>query len=151
MTLFLDTTALLARHVAGPDHGFARRVTAGDAEWCLSALALSEAIVVAGRAADPAQAALLERALRDDWDRCWVVPVDEACLDRAAQLGRAHPLRVADAIHLAAADRLPRPLSYITFDAHQIPVAMALGLDVVSPPTPPATQRAGRHPSGMVE
>ena len=54
------------------------------------------------------------------------------CLDRAAELARAHPLRIVDAIHLAAADRLPRPVTYATFDDHQIPVALALGFDVVS-------------------
>jgi glyoxylase-like metal-dependent hydrolase (beta-lactamase superfamily II) len=36
------------------------------------------------------------------------------------------------AIHLAAADRLPRPVGFITFDPQQIPVALGLGFDVVS-------------------
>jgi hypothetical protein len=39
---------------------------------------------------------------------------------------------MSDAIHLAAADRLPRPLSFVTFDASQIPVALSMGFDVVS-------------------
>ena len=38
-----------------------------------------------------------------------------------------------DAIHLAAADRLPRPLTYATFDRRQIPAAAALGFEVVAP------------------
>jgi hypothetical protein len=37
-----------------------------------------------------------------------------------------------DALHLAAADRLPRPLTYLTFDPGQIPVALALGFEVAS-------------------
>jgi hypothetical protein len=41
-------------------------------------------------------------------------------------------VRTVDAIHLAAADRLPRPTTYLTFDPGQIPVAMALGYDVTS-------------------
>ena len=45
---------------------------------------------------------------------------------------RAQPLRLADALHLAAADRLPRPLRYVTFDPAQIPVAISLGFDVES-------------------
>ena len=70
--------------------------------------------------------------MRDDWERIHVVPIDQTCLDRAAELGRIHPVRSVDAIHLAAADRLPRPLKYCTFDPRQIPVALALGFDVVS-------------------
>jgi hypothetical protein len=45
---------------------------------------------------------------------------------------REQPLRLSDALHLAAADRLPRPLQFVTFDPGQIPVAMSLGFDVVS-------------------
>lgn len=74
----------------------------------------------------------LRHALHDDWDRVNVVPVDQRCLDRAADLARQQPLRTIDAIHLAAADRLPRPLRYCTFDPRQIGVALALGLEVVS-------------------
>ena len=38
-----------------------------------------------------------------------------------------------DAIHLAAADRLPRPVRYLTLDRHQIPAAAGLGFDLVAP------------------
>jgi hypothetical protein len=41
-------------------------------------------------------------------------------------------VRTVDAIHLAAADRLPRPVTFCTFDPRQIPVALSLGFDVVS-------------------
>ena len=61
-----------------------------------------------------------------------VVPVDQRCLDDAAALLRDQPLRLADALHLAAASRLPRPLTFVTFDPAQIPVALSLGFDVVS-------------------
>ena len=74
----------------------------------------------------------LEDAVRLDWDRLAVVPVDGACLDRAVDLARAQPLRLSDALHLAAADRLPRPVRFLTFDAGQIPVALSLGFDVIS-------------------
>jgi predicted nucleic acid-binding protein len=74
----------------------------------------------------------LEDLVRLTWDRLAVVPVDQRCLDRAAALMREQPLRLSDALHLAAADRLPRPVRFVTFDAAQIPVALALGYDVVS-------------------
>lgn len=73
----------------------------------------------------------LRRALRDDWERIHRIPVDGTCLERAAELGRTQPLRTVDAIHLAAADRLPKPTSFATFDPAQIPVALALGFDVL--------------------
>jgi hypothetical protein len=61
-----------------------------------------------------------------------VVPLDALCLERAAELATQHPLRLVDAIHLAAADRLPPPVTFATFDDHQIPVALALGFEIVS-------------------
>lgn len=132
MTLFLDTTALLARFLDGPARQVALEAMATDRSWCASALALSEALMLADRLGDdPARADELRRALRDDWERIHVVPVDALCLDRAAELGRTRPLRTIDAIHLAAADRLPTPVTFATFDPAQIPVALALGFEVV--------------------
>ena len=60
-------------------------------------------------------------------------PTFRSILDRATALMREQPLRLADALHLAAADLLPRPLRYVTLDPAQIPVALALGFDVDSP------------------
>jgi hypothetical protein len=45
---------------------------------------------------------------------------------------RQQPLHISDAIHLAAATRLPKPVKFVTFDPAQIPVAMSLGFEVVS-------------------
>jgi predicted nucleic acid-binding protein len=74
----------------------------------------------------------LEDAIRHTWDYVAVVPVDQRCLDEAAILVRQQPLHISDAIHLAAATRLPKPIKYVTFDPAQIPVALSLGFDVVS-------------------
>ncbi len=133
MTLFLDTTALLARFLEGPARDVVLRAMTADGDWCASALALSEALMLVDRLGDdPGRTDDLRRAIRDDWERVHVVPVDQRCLDRAAELGRTQPVRTVDAIHLAAADRLPRPLTYATFDPGQIPVAMSLGYEIVS-------------------
>jgi predicted nucleic acid-binding protein len=69
---------------------------------------------------------------REDWDRIAVIPLDERCLARSVEIGSNFQLQTVDALHLAAADRLPRPLTYLTFDSHQIPAALSLGFDVVS-------------------
>ena len=133
MTIALDTTALLARYLEGPTRSVILDAMARDGDWCASAMVLSEALMLIDRIGDdPARSDQLRRALRDDWERVAVVPVDQRCLDRAAELGRTQPLRTVDAIHLAAADRLPRPTTFATFDPAQIPVAMGLGFEVVS-------------------
>jgi predicted nucleic acid-binding protein len=133
MTLALDTSALLGRYLSGPHLRIVHEAMAEDADWCASALARAEALGMVERVCDvPADGDRIRRALTDDWERVHVVPVDQACLDRATELTRTHPLRTVDALHLAAADRLPRPLRFVTFDPRQIPVAIDLGFDVVS-------------------
>jgi predicted nucleic acid-binding protein len=132
MTLFLDASALVARSIDFPGRAAVDDACAADRDWCASALALPEALALAERLNDDdVERDQLRRALRTDWERLAVVPVDTPCLERAAELARAHPLRLVDAIHLAAADRLPRPVTYATFDDHHIPVALALGFTVV--------------------
>ncbi len=131
--LALDSSALLARYVGGPARAVVLDAMAADGDWCASALALSEVVMLAERAATlESERDAIRRAVRDDWERINVVPIDQLCLDRAAEIGRTQPVRTVDAIHLAAADRLPRPVTYCTFDPRQIPVALALGFNVVS-------------------
>ena len=104
-----------------------------DPTWCASALALTEALPAIDRLTDEAiLRADLEDAIRLTWDHVHVVPIDQRCLDRAANLSRLQPVRLTDAVHLAAAERLPRPVSFVTFDPAQIGVALAMGFEVVS-------------------
>jgi predicted nucleic acid-binding protein len=136
VTVFLDTSAIVRRYVHAPGRGLVLDAMAADADWCASALCRSEALLALHRlAVAPSQAARTWSRLRDDWDAFVVVPVDDRCLAHAVELGATYALRTVDAIHLAAADRLPRPASFVTFDRHQIPAAAALGFDVISPQT----------------
>lgn len=131
MTVFFDTSAVVALHVESAVRRHALDALAP--ATCVSALALTEALaLIAKLTGDAVLQADLEDALRLQWDRYAVVPLDQRCLDRAARLMRDQPLRLADALHLAAADRLPRPVTFVTFDPAQIPVALSLGFDVVS-------------------
>jgi predicted nucleic acid-binding protein len=131
VTLALDTSALLARYLEGPARTNVIDAMGADGDWCASALALTEALMLVDRLGDdPARTDALRRAMRDDWERIHVVPLDAMCLERAAELGRTQPLRTVDALHLAAADRLPPPVTFATFDPGQIPVALALGFVV---------------------
>ena len=133
MTVALDTSALLALAVDGTQRAVVLDTLHGDEVWCASALALTEALPAIDRLTDePITRADLEDSIRLTWDHVHVVPIDQRCLDRAASLSRLQPVRLTDAIHFAAAERLPGPVRFITFDPAQIGVALGLGLDVVS-------------------
>jgi len=133
VTLYLDTSAIVIRHLDVPGRRIAVDSLADDLDWCTSAISLAEALALIDRLTDEQVLRQdLEDLVRLDWDRFAVVPVDQLCLDRAAAFARAQPVRLVDAIHLAAADRLPRPVTFVTFDPAQIPVALSLGFDVVS-------------------
>jgi hypothetical protein len=133
MTLYLDASALVAAHLDTPARQVVLDAMAADADWCSSGLTLMESLALIDRVLDqPVLRSDLEDLVRLTWDRVAIVPVDQRCLDRAATLMREQPLRLSDALHLAAADRLPRPVQFVTFDPGQIPVAMSLGFDVVS-------------------
>lgn len=133
MTIFLDSSALVAAVIEGRGRSVVLESLEADTDWCASALAFTEALALLPRLSDePVLQDDMEDSLRLLWDRVAVVPVDQLCLDRAAQIAREQPVRIGDAIHLAAADRLPRPLQFVTFDSAQIPVALSMGFDVVS-------------------
>jgi uncharacterized protein len=136
MALFLDTSALVRRYVRAPGRELVAAAMADDDHWCASALCRSETLLALHRlAVTPSQHERMWGRLRDDWDGFFVVPVDDRCLAQAIELGATYGLRTVDAVHLAAADRLPRPARYATFDRRQIPAAAALGFEVISPET----------------
>jgi len=133
VTLYLDASALVAAQVATPARVVVLAAMDADPRWCTSALSLTEALAMVDRLLEePVVRQDLEDQLRLLWDRLWVIPLDQRCLDRAADLAREQPVRLADALHLAAADRLPRPVQFVTLDPAHIPVALSLGFDVVS-------------------
>lgn len=134
MTVYLDASALVMAHLEQPARATVLDAMADDPEWCTSGLTLVESLALIDRVVDePILRSDLEDLVRLTWDRIAVVPIDQRCLDRAAALMREQPLRLSDALHLAAADRLPRPVRFVTVDPAQIPVALSLGFDVVSP------------------
>ena len=133
MTVVLDTSALIALHISGPGRTITHDALKSDPHWCASAIALTEALAVIDRLTEePILRHDLEDAIRHTWDYIAVVPLDQRCLDDASHLIREQPLHISDALHLSAAQRLPQPLSFVTFDPAQIPVALSLGFEVVS-------------------
>ena len=135
--LAIDTSALLRRYVPDPHRSLVLGAMAEADVWCAAELTRTEVLLALHRMAmAPFQHEDLWRSARADWDAFHVVPVDGRCLSHAADIGARFGLRLTDAIHLAAADRLPRPLRYLTFDPRQIPAAAELGFEVLTPLDP---------------
>ena len=77
MTLFLDSSGLVARHIDFPGRAVVLDACAAEPDWCASVLALTESLVLAERLSDDTtERDALRRALRTDWERLAVVPVD---------------------------------------------------------------------------
>jgi predicted nucleic acid-binding protein len=134
MTLYVDTSALVRRYLHDRHRAVVLDAMTDDDAWCASSLARTETQLALHRASVSArQQAELWRTLRDEWEAFWVVPLDDRCMARAVEVGATYGVRLVDAIHLAAADRLPHPVRYLTFERQQIPAAVALGFEVISP------------------
>ena len=134
MFLALDPSALIQRYTGGPHSAVVNTAMAAADGWAISDLARAELLMALHRIApDPRCADALTAAARADVDAMFVVPIDERTLGRALELGTLFGLRTVDAVHLAALDRLPRPLGLATLDARQIPAAVSLAMEVVTP------------------
>ena len=134
MTLVVDSSALVLRYVAHPYRSVLTSAMEADPAWFASQLTRTELLIALHRLAGSKSAARdLSAAARADWDAFHVIPIDDLCLATAVEIGSDFGLRTVDAIQLAAADRLPRPVSFATLDHNQIPAAAALGFDLISP------------------
>jgi predicted nucleic acid-binding protein len=129
--LFLDTSALLKRYVEEPGTDLVLRRMDEDRQWAVSAVARTEAEITLCRLGfGPGESEEVWRRLREDWERCHVIPVDPACLGRAVEIGCRYEVRTLDALHLAAAVRLPQPMVILTFDGRQANAARSMDLAV---------------------
>ncbi|MGB0737264.1 MAG: type II toxin-antitoxin system VapC family toxin [Ilumatobacteraceae bacterium] len=132
--LALDSTAVLSLCVDHPHRDPLVDLFMDSEVVSASALALTEVLAGIDRITDSSiDRGDLEDEVRLLWDQVHVVPIDTACLEDAAVLLRQRPLRLSDAIHLSAAVRLGRGLTWATHDPVQIAVAEGLGLGVWSP------------------
>lgn len=132
--LALDPSALLQRYTGGPHRRLINDAMTSADIWAISDLARAELLMALHRSApDRYTAADLAAAARADIDAMTVVPIDERCLGRAVEVGMLYGLTTVDAVHLAALDRLPRPVRFATLDFRQIPAAVALDFEVITP------------------
>lgn len=134
MILALDPSALIQRYTGGPHSAVVNTAMAEADAWAISDLARAELLMALHRVApDPRTASDLTAAARADVDAMVVVPIDDRALGRAVEIGTLYGLRTVDAVHLAALDRLPRPLGLATLDARQMSAAVSLEIEVVTP------------------
>ncbi|MGI9598811.1 MAG: type II toxin-antitoxin system VapC family toxin [Acidimicrobiales bacterium] len=134
MELVLDTSALLCRYLPDARRRYVADVMAEHDSWVVSALARTEVLLALHQAAgEPERHRTLWDSVGRDWNLFWEVPLDARCMARTTEVGARYGLSVANAIHLAAADRLPRPVEFLTLDRRQIPAAADLGFHVRSP------------------
>jgi predicted nucleic acid-binding protein len=130
--LAIDSTGWLARFIESDAHQPTVTAMSASSAWFASDLVLTESLVAIDRLGlRSEQRTRIENSMRLAWDRVHRIPVDARCLQRASEIARAHPVKLIDALHLAAADRVPRPTRFLTHEPAQIPVAMALGFEVV--------------------
>ncbi len=130
--IFLDSSALLKRYREEPGSAFVDDVLGQDLDWAASELARSEVgISICRRMEEGPERMRILQQLGDDWRFVLAVPIDSDCLLLAHQIGCEHGVRTLDAIHLAAAKRIPGDTRFLTFDERQKSAAAALGLPVI--------------------
>jgi predicted nucleic acid-binding protein len=132
VTLYADSSALIKRYVAEEDSDQAEAVLLADPEWVTGRHTLVEVRLALHRRLGEAERTVASVAFDRDWQRTFVVSLDDAVCRRAAELGVATGARSLDALHLAAAERVGgRTIPIITFDVRLATAARALGFGVI--------------------
>lgn len=132
MTLYTDSSALIKRYIAEDDSDAAESVLLSDAEWVTGRHTFVEVMLAIHRRVGEAERATASAAFERDWERTFIVALDEAVCRRAAELGITTGARSLDALHLAAAERAGgRSLPIVTFDIRLGHAARSLGFSVI--------------------
>ena len=134
--LFLDTSALLRRYVAGPGRLLVLEAMDEADHWVATSLSRTETLLALQQLAlSPVHLNELWASVRGEWDAFWEVPIDQRALNTAVELGGRFGLGTVDALQIACASRLPRPASFCTFERQQMSAAVELGFQVIAPAT----------------
>ena len=132
MTLYLDSSAFIKRYVVEENRDTVEALLLADPEWVTARHTLVEVVVALHQRLDERDWSVAREAFDRDWDRTYVVALDEGVCRRAAELGVAARVRTLDALHLAAADRAGgRSIPIVTFDVRLGVAARALGFSVI--------------------
>jgi uncharacterized protein len=131
VTLYVDSSALIKRYVDEDDSDAAEAILLSDPEWVTAQVAYVEIRLALQRRLDERVRPAAIDAFERDWQRTFLVALDDVTCRRAAELGAATDARALDAIHLAAAERAGgRSIPLVTFDVRLSRAARALGFSV---------------------
>lgn len=132
MTVYVDSSAQIKRYVAEEGSDLADAVLLADTEWVTGRHTLVEVLLAIRRRLGDDERVVAVTAFERDWERTFVVALDETACRRAAEFGIATGARSLDALHLASADRAGgRSLPIVTFDVRLGLAARALGFSVI--------------------
>lgn len=132
MTIYVDSSALVKRYVAESESDAAEAILLADTDWVTGRHTFVEISLAIHRRLGDAERQHAAAAFDRDWQRTFVVALDEVVCRRAAELGIATGCRSLDALHLAAAERAGgRSMAIVTFDVRLGMAARSLGFPVV--------------------
>ena len=141
MILFLDTSALVKLYIAEPGSARMREAAGRGEPVAVSVLAFAEIHAAFARrrreelVTDP-ELEQLRLDFANDWEELKQIPVGTAVLKLVPRLCESHPLRGADAVHLASALLLHQEGLEVLFacsDRHLLGAAAAEGLATFNP------------------
>jgi predicted nucleic acid-binding protein len=134
VSLYLDSSAILAALLDQPEGAAARATMLADADWYTARHTLVEVRRNLARLLAPEDLGPAREAFHADWSRMHVIELDEVTCADAVRIAEETGARTLDALHLAAALRLGGgELRVLTFDRHQARAAQALGQAVTDP------------------
>ena len=137
MILYLDSSALVKRHVTEPGSDQVEGI-AKTAELLATAIisraevsaALAKAVRVGGL--NKAQALTSLESFRKEWQNYLRLDLNESAIARADNLVWDHPLRGYDSVHLASAliwqEAMDQPVTFATYDQQLWRSAERVGL-----------------------
>jgi predicted nucleic acid-binding protein len=132
VTVYLDSSAFIKRYVVEDGSDSLDVLLSADPEWVTAGHTFVEVVLALHRRLGDAEWAVAREAFERDWDRSYVVSVDDNACRRAAEFGVATGARTLDSLHLAAADRVGgRSIPIVTFDIRLGVAARALGFSVI--------------------
>lgn len=140
--IYVDTSALIKRYIQEAGSSAVRALLAQATPLATATLAYVEMFATFYRRQrdghlTASQSARLAAHFESDWRSYIRVPLHDDILRLGRNLARAHPLRGADAVHLASAlslrDTLGEAVRFVAADHRLLSAAAAEGLEPLDP------------------
>ena len=130
MTTYVDSSALVSKYLDEPASERATQLLSADAELITGRLTIVEVRRTIAQNLGPTDGTAARAAFATDLREFDLVEIDSTTCELAAVIGEQLGVRSLDALHLGAAQRVGKPLTFLTFDVRQGRAARELGFDV---------------------